>query len=180
MKSKIDDLYILMDDQHRLQEEEHEHVNDLFVKTESLATKVEVYAKRDYDPDDEIQEGVYQAWNGFSTSEDFTLVIQMWREKDTSYNANKKWMDLSGVEDASCIVRDFYLGNGSAEFQWVAKGEGYDVSETMVNGWGSVVRLQITLIEKDCKNCNERLHQCLQQKLVKWTRATISVTPRQS
>jgi hypothetical protein len=178
LQRKIEELELLVEDYHRIQDDEHEHLNDLFVKTEGLATKEAVNTKQEYDPDDEIEEGVYQAWTGVSTSEDYTLVIQIWREKDTSYNANKKWMDLSGVEDASSIVRDFYLGNGTAEFDWTPRTEGFDVSETMVNGWGSVIRLQMTLLEKDCKNCNERLHTCLKQKLVRWSRTTIS--PRQS
>jgi hypothetical protein len=178
MQAKVDDLEMLLLDTHRTQEQEHEHVNDLFVKTESLATKVELNAKKEYDPDEELEEGVYQAWYGFSQIDDAIVLIQLWREKEGTYKANKKWMDASGVEDASCIVRDFYLGNGSPEFQWGLREDQAAVSETMVNGWSSVVRLEIRCKGVPVDQCNQYLKSVLQKKLLHWSRSTI--TPSQA
>lgn len=189
LQSKIEDLYGLLEDYHKVQEEEHEHVNDLFVKTESLATREEVRTKKEYEPEDEVEEGVYQAWSGFADSDDWALSLVVWREKESTVRANQKWIDLSGADDAACVTRDFYLGNGEPQFEWVRPlfGEKYLVKETMVNGWGSVVRMRLDLLFKkdqegrrDDAACNAVLQQCSRDLRIRWCRCTIPAAETQA
>lgn len=101
--------------------------------------------KKNYDEDDEIDEGKYQAWMAATESREAT--IQIWREKISTCKKNQEWLGWNGKGDASTIVRDFYLGNSSPEFHWTTQANSSyveaNVSETMVNGWDSVVKMSI-------------------------------------
>ena len=74
------------------------------------------------------------------------------REKESSVAKNLQWTSWSGEQDGSCVVRDFYLGNSSPEFSWKIFGPDGGlraiVEETMINGWDSVVKLEISMTVK--------------------------------
>lgn len=105
--------------------------------------------KKDYDDMEEVECGKYQAWKGSVVNENLALSILIWREKESTMQKNHQWMHWDGEQDGACTVRDFYLGNGSPDFQWkVGKTEfGFEaiVEETMINGWDSVIKMKITL-----------------------------------
>jgi len=105
--------------------------------------------KQDYDETDEVDEKKYQAWKGTYESEGVILSIVLYREKQSTIAKNQEWISWSGEWDGSCVVRGFYLGNSSPDFQWkLLQSEEWQrglVEETMINGWDSVVKLEIAI-----------------------------------
>lgn len=105
--------------------------------------------KQDYDETDETEEGKYQAWRGEYHQEYRKVEIHLWREKLTKIKENQGWVAWAGQKDGSTTVRDFYLGNEHPEFQWDVEECAYfyttKVSETFVENWDNVIRLDITM-----------------------------------
>lgn len=152
--------------------------------------------KKDYDDTEEIQEDTYQAWKGLYEKGDLQLSIVIWREKLSSVAKNQQWLDWDGQADASCTVRDFYLGNGSPDFAWMVRqtdefGFNATVSETMVNGWDSVIKMSLhlhcpslrTLIEDEngmadtpSETCNGMLGRVVSTNGITWSRALLPKT----
>ena len=138
--------------------------------------------KKDYDEDDEIEEGVYQAWKGVTLSgEEVSIEITIWREKLSTLAKNREWKGWEGEPDGSCVVRDFYIGNLNPDFQWtVREAEGLScgsVRETMVNGWDSVVKMKIDML---CQKedgllpvWNQVLKEHLEQRKICWSKELI-------
>ena len=106
--------------------------------------------KKDYDETEEIEEGKYQAWMGFVEDPKIPLTFTIWREKCSTIKKNLEWTNWDRIQDGSCVVRDFYLGNSNPDFSWSLKfpsahtvhAEMYD---TLINGWDSVCKIRIIL-----------------------------------
>ena len=119
--------------------------------------------KKDYDEEDELEEGRNQAWKGIYNSDALSCKIYIWRDKESTKKKNREWKELDDVEyadneeDSSVVVRDFYLGNSNPEFKWVLESDMKDlfrifVKDTMINGWDSLIKLEITI---SCKEKEE-------------------------
>lgn len=154
--------------------------------------EIRLREKKDYDESEEIDEGRYQAWKGESSLANVHMFIKIVREKSSTLRKNQEWMNTTTTEGGSCVVRDFYLGNSHPEFHWdVVSGETSfqaSVSETMVNGWDSVVILSIHLmtdtisdlssyLKKETDDvqvlCNAYLKKMIDYKLIDWSRVLI-------
>lgn len=141
--------------------------------------------KDDYDPDQEIEPELYQAWRGTTLAgEQPSIAITIWREKLSTVAKNRDWKSWEGESDGSCVVRDFYIGNLNPDFQWtVLEAEGVlcgSVRETMVNGWDSVVKMKIDVIcdsdnmpERSSLAFNHSLKEVLEQKRIIWSKELI-------
>lgn len=142
--------------------------------------------KKNYDESEEIEEGKVQAWKG--EEENNLCTIQIWREKISTYKKNQEWLSWQECEDASTTVRDFYLGNSNPDFQWSNMNSqtfvsGY-VSETMVNGWDSIIKCKIMITfpsEEHLINYagsssyNAALKKMIDTKSIRWTRCLMDV-----
>lgn len=150
--------------------------------------------KKDYDESDEIEEDAYQGWSGrYNYMNDLKITITLWREKLSTIKKNQEWKAWDGERDGSCIVRDFYLGNSNPDFQW--KAVIFEAiysglaTETMVNGWDSVVKLEILVCgpsresfirytkgnEEKSHNelFNSFLKKAIDENLIEWKRVVI-------
>jgi hypothetical protein len=152
--------------------------------------------KKDYDEGEEIEEDKYQAWQGNFTNQDIQLRIYIWRGKISTKNKNQEWISWNKreeKEDPSVVVRDFYLGNSNPEFKWLLECDTKElfrviVKDTMVNGWDSLIKIDITLSCKKkeqlaefigmCNYVNDEtanpvLRKCIQAGLIQWSRILI-------
>lgn len=148
--------------------------------------------KKDYDELEEVEDGKYQAWNGVVCDSKMELQILIWREKESTVKKNQDWTSWDKTPDGSCIVRDFYLGNGSPDFSWNVFSDANDIVsaklfDTLINGWDSVCKIQIVLkvskeslssfVEKETfegsQTCNLLLKKCVEKGLIQWSRILI-------
>jgi hypothetical protein len=155
--------------------------------------------KQDYDEGDDLEEGKYQAWQGLFQKDDIRLKVYIWREKCSTKNKNQEWISWNQMEetdekeDPSVVVRDFYLGNSNPEFKWLLESDSKDlyrlvVKDTMINGWDSLIKIEITLscTQKEHlaefigakeyqydKTTNSVLQKCIQDKLIEWQKILI-------
>lgn len=148
--------------------------------------------KKDYDESDEVEEYKYQAWKGFYDETSRKMEITIWREKTSTIRKNQEWVAWDGENDGSCTVRDFYLGNGSPTFEWSFEPiEGMfraKVNDIMVNGWDSLIKIDITftlpsreslldfLSEKyynGSPTLNTALQKLVKENKIKWSRVLI-------
>ncbi len=128
--------------------------------------------KKDYDETSEVEEGKFQAWEGEVSQGNGQMKITIWRVNKSSIQKNQEWIAWNGDADASCIVRDFYLGNSNPDFVWKRMGEQGLVDETLVNGWDSVIRIRI-VADGVKEDYNDFLKKCLTGELVQWSRVLI-------
>lgn len=151
--------------------------------------------KKDYDLDEEIDEAKYQAWQGNVVNAPFYGKILLWREKLSTVKKNQEWTSWDGTRDASCIVRDFYLGNSNPEFHWILQ-ENLPVFyrgqllDTMINGWDSVAKISILLEWKSKEeilayteesefqgsvSMNKALKKLLDSESIEWSRVLLDI-----
>lgn len=148
--------------------------------------------KQDFDETDELEEGKYQAWKGFYHGNFQKCEIRICREKISTFKKNQEWTAWSNGKDSSTTVRDFYMGNLHPDFHWTYEDtETYftaKVSDTFINGWDSVIRIDITFtfpskqellqfIEQEHFNGNPTINAAFQKYLEKeyiiWSRILI-------
>jgi hypothetical protein len=149
--------------------------------------------KKDYDECEEIEEDTYQAWIGSFKESTFSGFVKIWREKCSTGKKNQEWKNWNGEKDGSCIVRDFYLGNAHPDFSWTIEDVSGDVSkasvsETLINGWDSVVRIEINVLSSKEKvmdfvqvstfekslTMNLFLKRAIDQGDIQWTRSLVN------
>lgn len=149
--------------------------------------------KKDYDESDEVESDKYQAWRGYFHDQYMKAEISIWRQKISTIRKNQEWLAWDGKEDASCIVRDFYLGNGQPDFNWTFEETPYSMhgslEETLVNGWDSVIKfsIQLTLpprnnldfVKTEEKDTNKLMNLVLQKfvrnNMIQWSKVLLSV-----
>jgi len=168
--------------------EEHLHSVDSEHVVQTLTAREleeRIREKKDYDESEEIQEDTYQAWKGVAEMKDVILSVLIWREKNSTVRKNQDWVEWDGTHDSSCVVRDFYLGNGSPDFSWKrldVEGVFHGIaSETMVNGWDSVIRMVIrvswpstvNLEEEMSMVCNRYLKVAIEESTIHWTKSLL-------
>lgn len=177
-EKKIDELESKYTAIARLQDEQEETLEELDQRLRE---------KKDFDSDEEIQEKKYQAWCGYSNcnADNVDVEISIWREKLSTQKKNNEWVSSSETSDASCTVRDFYLGNSSPEFEWQFDETTHSasVNETMVNGWDSVIKIKIGIThdanspvsvdDSFHKKMNSILKQCMKEDTIEWSRILI-------
>lgn len=181
----------------RLQELEHV-VNELSLRQDVHADnlqdqEIRLREKKDYEEEEELEDGIYQAWIGSSKSIPIGLTVRIWREKISTKKKNLEWKSWDNTSDGSCVVRDFYLGNSNPDFSWKVKpfSEETPVSalmeDTLINGWDSICKIEIYLLgsEKNIlhfvnkeifegsKTCNLALKKCIDDGALVWTRSLI-------
>lgn len=104
--------------------------------------------KKDYDSTEDVEEDKYQAWHGIYHDMFRKVEVTIWRDKCSTIQKNQEWIAWDKNPNASTVVRDFYLGNAKPDFEWdVVEGDHFfsgTVSETLVNGWDSIIKIQIT------------------------------------
>ena len=129
----------------------NENVNNMFIRTETMATKEELAKKADINPDDAIEEGKYQAWIGKAESEEATIQFTIIRDKIGSYKSNKEWIAWTGEKNASVVVRDFYVSTFESDYDWILDfdNDTARLTETMVNGWRSTIRIDVEIKYKN-------------------------------
>jgi hypothetical protein len=153
--------------------------------------------KQDYDEGDDLEEGKYQAWEGRFHKDDIELKMYIWREKISTKNKNQEWISwnkMEDKEDSSVVVRDFYLGNSDPEFKWLLESDMKDlyrlvVKDTMINGWDSLIKIEITLscTKKEHlaefigatsyqydKTTNALLQKCILNKSIEWKKILLN------
>ncbi len=105
--------------------------------------------KVDYDESDEIEEKKYQGWKGVYHENYRKVEITIWRVKLSTVKKNQEWLSWDNQPNASTIVRDFYLGNSNPDFKWeITETEAMlqgKISETLVNGWDSIIKIEVTM-----------------------------------
>jgi hypothetical protein len=183
----------------RVQELEHV-VHEVSIRQDVHAENlhdqdIRLREKRNYDESEELQEGKYQAWRGHVEEDDIKGDITIYRKKISSYKKNQEWMNWTETdgEDSSCVVRDFYLGNLNPEFHWAIESDKpglfrVNVRDTFVNGWDSVIELEINLVShtKDSfidmtedksfngdNTINEVLKKAIKEKRIHWYKILI-------
>ena len=148
--------------------------------------------KQDYDSSDDVQHGKYQGWVGIYTAMNRNMQITILREKYSTLQKNQEWVAWDGSANASTVVRDFYLGNSDPDFSWnIIETDTSllcQVAETLVNGWDSVIKIQITFTlpakeslleftEQEYYNgsptLNLALKKVIDKKMVEWSRILI-------
>jgi hypothetical protein len=148
--------------------------------------------KQDYDSSDDVQHGKYQGWVGIYTAMNRNMQITILREKYSTLQKNQEWVAWDGSANASTVVRDFYLGNSDPDFSWnIVETDTsllFQVAETLVNGWDSVIKIQITFTlpakeslleftEQEYYNgsptLNLALKKVIDKKMVEWSRILI-------
>lgn len=130
--------------------------------------------KKDYDETSEVESGIFQAWRGDLFA--LHMKITIWRVKESSIQKNQEWTAWDGRPDASCIVRDFYLGNGNPEFAWKESETHVNVDETLINGWDSVIRISIEMergSEETPLDYNALLKKYVNDGTIQWSRVLI-------
>lgn len=152
--------------------------------------------KKDYQDDEEVEEGKYQAWQGNAIDVPFYGRILLWREKLSTVRKNQEWTAWDRTRDASCIVRDFYLGNSNPDFHWILSEEAglfyrAQLLDTMINGWDSVAKLSILLEWKSKEevlaytgetefqgsaSMNIALKKLLTSEAIEWSRILVDTT----
>ena len=167
----------------------NEEVQDAILKEHDQRIR----EKNDYDETDELEEDVYQGWSGKYYVDNLKITITLWREKVSTVKKNQEWRAWTGEKNGSCVVRDFYLGNSNPDFQWktMTVGDIYSglVTETMINGWDSLVKLEILVYgpakeeilsymktdEKESDNSlfNSFLKKTIDETLIEWSRVVI-------
>lgn len=158
--------------------------------------------KKDYDEGEEIDENNHQAWEGNFDDQGITLGIYIWRDKISTKKKNKEWEDKNEMdefrdedeEEPSIVVRDFYLGNLNPEFKWLLESDMKDmyrlvVKDTMVNGWDSLIKLEITMTCKQKEDLtkfigeseykydatlNAVLKKLIKDNSIEWTRILLN------
>ena len=170
---RVDVCEEVQDELERQMDELHENVNTMFLKTERLETAQQAQKK------DVIEDKVYQVWNGDVDTEDVTITIRITREKNSTAADNEKWCEWAGEQDASVIVRDFYLGNIDFSLFHVEGAEA-TLQETMVNGWTSVIHVfvkitkkQTTEIQLNKESFYAVLQHCIREKKIQWIRTLL-------
>jgi hypothetical protein len=122
------------------------------LQTESVEeVNTRLREKKDYDDSEEVEEGKYQAWKGTYSSDPMQFTVVISREKESTVKKNQEWTAWDGTQDGSCTVRDFYLGNSHPDFSWAMKPTvdamcDASVSDTLINGWDSVITISMTLV----------------------------------
>lgn len=167
-------------------EKTHEVMDVQDVHTESLHEySHRLREKKDYDEEEEIQEGKNQAWKGVCEQDSVTTEILISREKNSTFKKNQEWLAWDGERDAACIVRDFYLGNSDPSFSWILHPTSSSFSaqmlDTMVNGWDSVIKIKIQITsEKEqpkfvgSDSMNAYLKSLLVTNAIQWSRILLS------
>lgn len=127
------------------------------VEVEHLSSKVDgILEEMDRES---IEEGKYQAWKGegkatlnyealpmYKGNTDVTVNILIVREKFGTHKSNQTWQNWNGKDDGSVTVRDFYVaGGGTWSFKKNEHGTSGTLSEKMINGWSSVIRVEISI-----------------------------------
>jgi len=184
------DLYLKSKQSEHRFEEIEDHLQTIETTQVLQTTTTEEFdqrirEKKDYDDTEEVEPDTYQAWKGLYEKGDFQLSIVIWRQKLSTVAKNQQWLDWDGEADASCTVRDFYLGNGSPDFTWTVRqtdelGFNATVSETMVNGWDSVIKTLIedenVLADTPSESCNGMLGRAVSTSGIVWSRALLPKT----
>lgn len=150
--------------------------------------------KKDYDETEEVEDGKYQAWSGFILDSNLNLTVRIWREKESTVKKNQDWTNWDRTVDGSCIVRDFYLGNGNPDFSWILRSASEtsdtvsaEMRDTLINGWDSVCKIEIlllgkkdyilTFVEKQTfegsETCNLILKKAVAKEQIQWSRVLI-------
>lgn len=150
--------------------------------------------KKDYDETEELEEGKYQAWSGFLLNSNINLTLRIWREKESTVKKNQDWLNWDRTVDGSCIVRDFYLGNGNPDFSWILRScsetsetVAAEMRDTLINGWDSVCKIEILLlgkkeellsfVERDTyegsETCNLVVKKAVEREQIQWSRVVI-------
>lgn len=127
------------------------------VEVEHLSSKVDgILEEMDRES---IEEGKYQAWKGegkvtvnyeglpmYKGETEVTVNILIVREKLGTHKSNQCWVNWNGKNDGSVTVRDFYVnGGGLWSFNNTNPGTTGTLSENMINGWSSVIRVEISI-----------------------------------
>ncbi len=181
--SQIDELEHLLHDVTSIQEAHADTIQEYDQR---------IREKKDYDASEEIQEGKHQAWRGIYHSMYRKIEITIWRQKYSTVQKNQDWTAWDSTDNASTVVRDFYLGNSQPDFQWtVVATENFlsgTVSETLVNGWDSIIKIQITMTMPSKESLlefttqeyyngsptwNLALKKVVDEKLIEWSRILI-------
>lgn len=167
-------------------EKTHEVMDVQDVHTESLHEyNQRIREKKDYDESEELEEGKNQAWKGVCANDTIQTEILIWRVKESTFKKNQEWLSWDGERDAACIVRDFYLGNSDPSFSWSIHSSQTSFEakmlDTMVNGWDSVIRIQISVKsekeESQWKGSNEMntyLKGLIETNQLQWSRILLS------
>jgi hypothetical protein len=148
--------------------------------------------KKDYDESEEIEQGKHQAWRGAYMGDIVQVNVTIWRVKESSIKKNQDWISWDGINDSSCIVRDFYLGNSNPEFSWRLEntvGSVYkaSVADTLINGWDSIIKLELTIVSTkenaldftpttsfDENTFNSILKKVVNTNLLQWSRGLVT------
>jgi hypothetical protein len=176
-----------------------ESYHDMSSLQESQAETFQEYderirEKKDYDSSEELEGTKYQAWHGAFEDMYRNTDILIYREKCSTIQKNEGWLAWDKTSDASTTVRDFYLGNSNPDFDWQVQNLDTSlcgtVSETLVNGWDSVIKIRITttvpsekylleFLQKDSYegnlSWNLALKKAVDEKLITWSRILTDV-----
>ena len=137
--------------------------------------------KKDFDEEDIIEEGIYQAWSGAFADGENSLLITLVRQKVCTKKANTSWVDWDGTEDSSVVTRNFYLGNSDPSFSWTIETRESDtkatVRETLIDGWNSVIQIKLEGFLKDYTpdtSMNSYLKKLVNENRIEWQKTLFS------
>lgn len=137
--------------------------------------------KKDIDEEEHLEEDVYQSWLGTFADGTNSMVATLVWKKESSRKENANWIEWNREQDGSVINRNFYLGNESPSFDWLLTNREADtkgvVNETFMDGWNSVIQLNLTAFVKEPKTkegMNLFLGDLLQQERIDWQRCMLT------
>ena len=182
LQEKIASMEVTLKEAKTLQEEHEETLEECDGR---------IREKKDYDESDEVQVGYVQAWHGCFGEWPLKLEISISRSKESTIRKNQEWQSWdTKTNDASCTVRDFYLGNSNPEFHWEVDSDINDayslvVSDTMINGWDSVINVSMVLsmeskerlLEEGVETANAFLKKLIDEKKIAWTKILVPTAP---
>jgi hypothetical protein len=139
--------------------------------------------KQDIDSANELEDSVYQSWNGTYADGENSLVVTLVRKNLRSKGENESWVDWDGSNDPSVVSRNFYLGNLSPSFEWKVEPREFDIKATireiMIDGWDSVIEMKVTAFVNNTYESSEQLNSYLQKLVVEnkieWQKNVIDI-----
>lgn len=145
-------------------------------KIEDLIT-----TKKDIDEEEQLDENLYQSWEGVFADGNDSLRITIVREKYNSKKKNNEWIDWDERTDPSVVSRNFYLGNMDPSFEWKITKRDNDtevvVRDTLTDGWNSLVHLILKGFLKEevtSEQMNKFLKKLIQEEKIEWTKTLTS------
>lgn len=153
----------------------NENMNALYLRAESFVTKEDL---GDVNNSSEgMDEEHYQGWEGVAEKDDVDVRVHVIHEQYYTSAKNIDWVTNEDEDNSSVTVRDYYVSSFGSDYDWSFSGNTAILSERMVSGWTSVIRVvfQVTFKDgvRDENKYTELIQKMLDPSLYTWRRLLV-------